>query len=127
MFKHRTITKVIAVVSVTLLLSGCFQNQNFYKPKPFGMGGPAKDAPPDYLEGWNDGCETGSGTMVPAFYKSFYKYKINPNKVSDLMYYKAWKDAYTYCRHFTFKFIWDAWDRNDNLVADTKLCVFCFP
>ncbi len=107
-----------------LAVSAC-HNQNVYKPKPFGMTGPAQDAPETYLAGWNDGCETGTGTMSSTYYKSFYGYKIDVNLMKDPEYYRAWRDAYTYCRHYTFKFVWDGLDKTANLALDTKLCVFC--
>ena len=76
------------------------------KPTPLGMG-KVPDGHPIFQAGWNDGCETGLGTMSSNFYKTFYKYKQDPKMIMNKMYYQAWKDAYTYCRQYMFR--WTLW------------------
>jgi hypothetical protein len=122
--------KKIALLLVILTLSACvgkiFSSKNMFAPKPYKMGGPdKKDASPEYLEGWDDGCETGLSTMNPGYYKSFYAFKQDPYKVDNEVYYKAWKDAYTYCRQYSFRFVWDAYDRTNSKSLDNPLCVLC--
>ena len=114
---------MVFIISVSL--AGCLQNQNFYKPRPAGMGGPPKDAPVNYRTGWEDGCETGMSTMVLGYYKSFYKYKIDVKMKDDPAYYKAWKDAYTYCRQYTFRYTWFALDNYTGAENNNPLCVLC--
>lgn len=94
-------------------------------PKPFRMGGPDKDADPEYLSGWEDGCNTGLSTMNHGYYKSFYAFKQDAYKVDNPVYYKAWKDAYTYCRQYSFRFVWDSYDRTYNKALENNLCVLC--
>lgn len=111
-------------------LTGCagkmmFSEHNFFAPKPFLEGKPSKNAPPEYTAGWNDGCTTGNSTMVMNYYKSFYKYKFDPAMIDNAVYYKAWKDAYTYCRHYSFRYTWDPVDKNASKAADNPLCVIC--
>lgn len=89
------------------------------------MGAPPKDADPEYLQGWNDGCETGLSTMVAGSYKSFYGFKQDAYKIKDQKYYQAWKDAYNYCRQYSFRFTWDAYDRTYNKALENNLCVIC--
>ena len=112
-----------------LLLTGCtgkiFSDDSIFAPKPLPMNGPdKKKGSADYLEGWDDGCKTGLSTMVSGYYKSFYGYKIDPYRVSNATYYKAWKDAYTYCRQYSFRYSWDALDRQNNKLGN-PLCIIC--
>lgn len=113
-------------VSCVLLtvLAAC-AGQDLYKPRHPLMGKPAENAAPEYLSGWNDGCDTGLSTMNPSFYKAFYKFKQDPDMFANPVYYKAWKDAYTYCRHYSFRYVWDALDRNYNKPLNNRLCVLC--
>src|SRR5690606_32020607 len=118
--------KRIGIIMMMLAITGCY-GQNFYKPVPFRMGRPDPnvEAPEGYMDGWNDGCETGLSTMVQSFYKSFYKYKINMKMIDHPVYYKAWKDAYTYCRHYSFRYTWEPFDKGFGKAFDNKLCVIC--
>ncbi len=113
---------------VGLVITGCrgkvFSSKSAFAPKPFKIGGPPKDANPDYLQGWEDGCNTGLSTMVTGYYKSFYGYQQDPYKMSLPIYYKAWKDSYTYCRQYAFRYIWDSADQL-NAQFSKPLCILC--
>jgi hypothetical protein len=121
----------LLLLLVICCITGCagkiFNSKSMFAPKPFRMGGPARDGStdPDYLSGWDDGCETGMSTMVQGYYKSFYAFKQDPYMVSNPVYYKAWKDSYDYCRHYAFRFAWDSYDRNNSKALDNPLCVLC--
>lgn len=119
--------KIILTTLALFLVSSCAgkiaSKDNFFAPKPFRMKKPPANAHPDYLAGWEDGCETGMSTMSPGYYKSFYGFAQDPYKVDNLRYYKAWKDSYTYCRHYTFKYAWDSIDQTSN--AGGPLCILC--
>ena len=123
--------KIIGVYVAVTFLTGCtgqiFSDDSIFAPLPGGMGKPAENAPPAYKQGWDDGCKTGLSTMNPGYYKSFYQYKQDASMVDDPVYYKAWKDSYTYCRQYSFKFVWDAYDktRNSGPLSLKKLCVLC--
>ncbi|MCE3232040.1 MAG: hypothetical protein K0R98_297 [Rickettsiaceae bacterium] len=122
--------KNIVILLITILLASCagkiFDEKSRFAPKPWRMGGPDREnASPEYTEGWDDGCSTGLSTMNPGYYKSFYSFKQDPYKVDNEVYYKAWKDAYTYCRQYSFRFVWDAYDRTNNKSLDNNLCVLC--
>jgi len=119
---------IILLVSV-VLLSGCagaiFSDDSIFAPKPLKMGDvDRKKGSKDYVEGWDHGCKTGLSTMVSGYYKSFYKYKIDPYRVSNAEYYKAWRDGYTYCRQYSFRYSWDAWDRQGEKWRN-PLCIIC--
>lgn len=101
----------ILVLILICTVSGCTKG-NPFKPVPFGVQMQHKhaNASPLYRKGWDDGCNTGMGTMTYSYYKSFYKFKQDVNLVDNPEYYKAWKDAYTYCRHYAFKWADWGWD-----------------
>lgn len=100
-------------------------------PWPARMGKPPDNAPKDYKQGWYDGCITGLSTMSQVYYKDFYGYKQDYTKVDNVMYYQAWKDAYTYCRQYSFRYAWDPLDRRrgtnaqGGLLSAGPLCVLC--
>src|SRR4051812_3248108 len=110
--------KILLILLVSFTLGGCagqiFSPDSPFAPRPAGMTGPSPDSPPDYLQGWNDGCDTGLGTMVSGYYKSFYQFKQDQTMISNPVYYKAWKDAYTYCRHYSFRYTWAPYDKKDD-------------
>lgn len=61
---------------------------------------------PEFIQGWNDGCEVGMSAGSNTFYKSFY----DSNKVDGWMmqgskdYKTAWNNAFWFCyRHDYFK------------------------
>jgi hypothetical protein len=68
--------------------------------------------------GWSHGCETGLSTMVPSNYKTAYSFAQEPKFITNQEYYKAWKDSYTYCRHYSFKWTFWSWD-SDNWLKST--------
>lgn len=118
-----------ALISLSSCTNAIFSPDSLFAPKPYKMGEPAKNAPPAYKQGWKDGCQTGLSTMVPTSYKSFYKYTIDPDMIAmkneeGVMYQKAWKDSYTYCRHYSFRYVWDAFDKGGSGWGG-PLCVLC--
>lgn len=100
--------RFLYLIVLCLTLTGCTEGHGFFretfKPTPFRMG-KAPDGPPDYKSGWNDGCETGLATMTSNYYKTFYKFKQDPKMIHNKMYYQAWKDSYTYCRQYMFRWV----------------------
>jgi hypothetical protein len=124
--------KKVILLLILLPLSACvgkiFKSDSVFAPKPLLMGHPDKNnpnTPEEYTKGWDDGCETGMSTMNPGYYKSFYAFKQDPYMASNEVYYKAWKDAYTYCRQYSFRYVWEAHDRNNDKTLDNPLCVLC--
>jgi hypothetical protein len=70
---------------------------------PF-MPGPPKGGPPEFQEGWQDGCETGIAAHGSSYYRSTFKFTQNPSLVMNPIYYKAWKDGENYCRTYIFAY-----------------------
>lgn len=121
--------KVVLILLLGFMVSGCtgqiFSPDNPLAPKPLRIGEPPKDAHPDYRQGWEDGCNTGLSTMVPGYYKSFYAFQQDAYKSqTNPVYYKAWKDSYTYCRQYAFRYAWDSFDHTGHPL-DNNLCVLC--
>ncbi len=57
------------------------------------------EGPPEYQQGWKDGCESGLTTYGNDWYKSFYSFKQDRKLVDNDTYFKVWQDAFNYCRH----------------------------
>lgn len=57
------------------------------------------EGPPEYEQGWSDGCESGLNAYNHNFYKflRFHDYKQDAHLRNNKMYYQAWQDAYVYC------------------------------
>lgn len=82
--------------------------------------------PFEYEHGWAQGCESGMGGMSNDYYKSFYQYRIDVNYVTNETYYKAWKDAYNYCRHYVYGNIREGDVRTQNPNAAPRFFVSPF-
>lgn len=109
--------KIVSCIVLCLFITGCSAT-SLLAPTPFAMGKPEAGTP-EFNLGWEHGCQTGLSTMTPSYYKSFYTYKQEPSMIHNLDYYKAWKDSYTYCRQYAFKFTMWHWDV-DNASLDFK-------
>ena len=99
---------IVVIIIAMVFLSSCTEGEGIFretfKPTPAGMGDAPK-GPPEFEAGWHDGCETGMGTMTSNYYKTFYKFKQDPSMIHNKMYYQAWKDSYTYCRQYMFRWV----------------------
>ena len=94
----------IKAILIILSLGGCA------KPVPFRLAD-TPDGPPNFKQGWEDGCETGLATESTTFYKSFYKFKQDPYQITDPLYFETWVDAYRYCRDYVDKWSFDSFDK----------------
>lgn len=110
---HERIKRAFVLAVIALTVGACTAN-NIFAQKPIRMG-KRQDGLPAYNQGWDDGCETGLATMSFTSYKSFYRFKQDPTMTKNNTYYKAWKDAYTYCRQYSFRWMWDPWDRMETI------------
>lgn len=102
--------RIILLLSLGLATSSCnLSSESMFAPRPFRMGDPP-DGNPEFKLGWKHGCNTGMSTMATSYYKSFYRFNQDPEMITNQDYYKAWKDGYTYCRQYMFKWTNWAWD-----------------
>ncbi len=92
--------KIVVVTMVSMmLLMGCAENsvRGFFVPYSMNLEPPA--GPPEYQQGWRDGCESGLsayGGQVEKFLK-VHKLKRDPVLQNNKVYYQVWKDAFLYC------------------------------
>lgn len=99
---------LVVIFSLLLSLGGCAA------PKPLGLA-KTPDGPPNFRQGWEDGCETGMATESNSYYKTFYKFKQDPYQVTDPMYFETWVDAFRYCRDYVDKWTFDPIDQADTM------------
>lgn len=93
--------KVILFIMI-LFLQGCYNSPDFVKPASWLFDQVPKDAPNVYKLAWRDGCESGLSSMSNTMYKTFYSFKQDAKLRSNPVYYKTWKDTYTFCRHYIY-------------------------
>lgn len=88
--------KHLFIISLILLTSCGFE----HKPVFLRFGGDqvSEDHDPDFVQGWDDGCETGSAVYGNHFTKAFKGFKRDTTKVGNPAYESAWYDAYHFCR-----------------------------
>ncbi|NDF12558.1 MAG: hypothetical protein EB060_07095 [Proteobacteria bacterium] len=92
--------KRIVAVALLFLLTGCNPVMDGFKPGSVWMA-QAPEGPPEYVQGWKDGCESGMSAYGNSFYRTFYKFKQDPAMVKNETYYRTWQDSFNYCRHYT--------------------------
>jgi hypothetical protein len=94
--------KHLHIFILLITLSGCYSAPDPLKPMSWLFKQMPQDAPNNYKRGWKDGCETGMSSMTNTFYKTFYSFKQDKKLRTDPVYYTAWKDSSTFCRHYVY-------------------------
>ena len=56
--------------------------------------------PPNYRQGYKDGCESGFKAYSQHYNKVWWEFRQDKNLRQDPVYYQIWKDAYSYCASF---------------------------
>lgn len=98
---------MLRFLMLSLLLSSC---QNYMakilpdRPDKEFIKDLEKDASPDFVQGWKDGCESGMSTGSNPFYKMFYRVnKVNGFKlINSSDYSTAWNNAFWYCIRYDY-------------------------
>lgn len=102
-------TKTVIVLLLATSLSGCFDLERFqnfgWKPKPAFIGHAPENASPVYKKGWEQGCESGLAAYGNYYYKTFYHFTHDPELIDNGQYYKAWGDAFNYCRAYVNRYL----------------------
>lgn len=99
--------RLVLSIAVALSLSACeddpvgwYYNQAFVKPRPWGMG-ETPEGSPLFQKGWDEGCNSGLGVAGGKHYrKPAYRFQQDLSLINNDEYYRAWRDAYTYCRWY---------------------------
>lgn len=87
------------LAAVLLALPACGPVALF--PAPVFMRNFPPEGPPNYQQGMIDGCRTALGAVGNSSWSIFHRgihYDVD-KAINDQVYYKAWKDAYFYCKY----------------------------
>lgn len=103
------ILKTSGIIFISsLLVSGCSFYDQIVRPVPYGME-QMPEGTPVFQAGWKDGCTTGLTVYGNDRYKASYDGFVQDKKmILNDEYYRAWKEAYTYCRWYTYNWVRDA-------------------
>ncbi|MEM7617655.1 MAG: hypothetical protein AAF195_04670 [Pseudomonadota bacterium] len=89
-----------------LLLTNC--NNGPKLNSGFGALGtpfPPVKGPPEYVKGWQDGCETGKLSTGNGVYKALHNVKFDPNLMRYRNYSKAWIIGQKYCGYYSKSYL----------------------
>lgn len=92
--------RLFAILFVMVAISGCTgKDGTLDLRKPYSLDLTPPEGPPEYEQGWSDGCESGSSSYANNFYKLLrvFELKLDPKLREDKMYYQAWRDSFLYC------------------------------
>jgi hypothetical protein len=84
---------------MAISMSSC-RNGKFYPAwaKPLSLDiADAPEGSPIYQQGYRDGCESGFKGYSQPYNKVWWKFRQDPKLRGNPVYYKIWKDAYSYC------------------------------
>ena len=95
MMKKQPLSYLLIFSLLLLPLGGCTILSGVMKPASLSLTPPP--GPPEYQQGWRDGCETGIAGYGNAFLKTFHRATQDPVLAQNKVYYQVWKDAYNYC------------------------------
>lgn len=90
------------VLCALLTLSGCKHfhvDMGWARPASLPINNPPP-GPPEYQQGFRDGCESGYSGYANNFNKVFHTWKQDPELAQNPVYYQIWKDAYAYCANY---------------------------
>ncbi len=99
----RTLLTIMLLCSMTACKIGPL---DFRKPAFLHMKPPP--GPPEWQQGYVDGCESGSDAYSNPFMKlvDAFELKQDPILRHNKMYHQVWKDAFLYCAHAWEKTNW---------------------
>jgi len=96
----KNIIKNLLVFAFVTVLTACTGKDGAFDiRKPYSLDLTPPEGPPEYEQGWTDGCESGMNAYFNTFYKAIrvFDYHQDAKLRNNKMYYQAWKDAYLYC------------------------------
>lgn len=96
----KSLKALVATITALLLLSSCYGKMLPYSEvmkRQYMFKAP--NGPPDFQQGWLEGCETGTNAVVSIFYSRMFKTKMNYTKYKNSSDYSAgWDRSYEYCK-----------------------------
>jgi hypothetical protein len=99
---RKYITKLSMICVILVTISACTAVPTWRQWMLEGPP-PGQEYPPLYIEGWQDGCESGISASSNQWYKLHYSFQQDPYKAQDRVYYKGWKDAFDYCQRYMYQ------------------------
>ena len=80
-----------AILSLILItaIAGC---------RPLSLYGIKPQGTPEYKLGWEDGCDTGLGSVAGGINKYAFGFRKRPEFASNELYNTAWNEGFSYCR-----------------------------
>ncbi len=66
--------------------------------KPIQMYMIDRKGPPDYVQGFDDGCDSGVASSGSILQRVFSPYRRDPEKIDNSLYKTGWSEGYNYCR-----------------------------
>lgn len=111
------------LVSILLLfVTAC----NPVRPWPAGLVKEmSKDSPPEYQQGWKDGCESGLAAYGNDYYKTFYKFHYDEILMEkSKLYARIWQNSFKHCRSFVNRLLVEGWGWTEGWEGSNESGVF---
>ena len=94
-----------AIAVIMLILLGSCANNPFTNPKPAMLENEIDYGPPEYRQGYSDGCNSALSAYGNSYMRTMQGGIHKDPRYTDLpMYNQAWKDAWNYC--YMYIFVW---------------------
>ena len=92
--------KVFLLITL-LVIPGCYNSglNIATMPKPPLIG------PPEYIAGWEAGCETGMSSYSNSYYRTRYSAKVDGHMMNDANYNTGWDLGQRYCSYYTSTYL----------------------
>lgn len=93
---------IVMVILVVGLTSACHSMPEVFRPGAWILDQGPKEGSAEFKQAWQDGCESGMASMSNTMYKMSYRFRQDAALRNNPVYYKTWKDTYTFCRHYLY-------------------------
>jgi hypothetical protein len=91
----------VALALGILVLGSCSYNP-ILDPKPIMLEDHVDYGPPEYRQGYEDGCHSALGAYGTSMMKTVYHMTKTPKYTTNKMYNQVWKDSWNYCYMWLF-------------------------
>jgi hypothetical protein len=104
------------LLTILFLLTAC-QNSRL---DITGMPHPPTQGPPEYIEGWQAGCETGMSTYGSDYTRIRYGANVDGHRMEDPNYNKGWELGQSYCSYYVSTYLSNRELSDDDLRQDDQ-------
>ncbi len=95
--------KIFTLLTLAAAISGC----DLTKPVYWDLTPP--DGPPEYRQGWADGCESARDANADHFNKALLTVRQDADLMKNPVYERVWHDAYNYCWYMQESILSNGW------------------